>query len=96
MKLQMLSIAALALSIAAPAIAQEAATGASPRLADQTMMAPFYSDEGMTTLRSGAEFDSAFSNLSSQDREAIMNECQNVNTERQTFCDSFKERNGKM
>lgn len=97
MQFRILTIAALAVSISGVALAQTSGTApstdaaTSSRLEDKTMMAPFYTDDTMTTLRSDAEFSASLKALKSEDREAIKNECGNSNTQRGVFCDQFKK-----
>ncbi len=59
------------------------------------MMAPFYTDDTMTTLRSDAEFSASLKALKSEDREAIKNECANRNTMNTSFCDQY-DKNSAM
>jgi len=59
-------------------------------LEDQTKMKPFYSDEAMTTLRTGDEFTAAFNAMSSEDRERVRTECHNSTSTRAAFCESLK------
>ena len=72
MKLHILSAAALAFSlIGGAAIAQE-----SPRFdSDPSMIKPFFSDEGMTTMRSAEEMAAAFAAMTPDNQTMMRDEC---------------------
>jgi hypothetical protein len=57
---------------------------------DKAKMAPFYSDEAMTTLKTGDEFKSAFQAMSAEDQQRLRDECQNSTSPRDTFCEGLK------
>lgn len=59
-------------------------------LEDQMKMKPFYTDESMTTLRTGDEFTAAFNAMSSEDRDRVRAECQNSTSPREAFCEAIK------
>ena len=91
----LLSGAALAQSTDA-ATTQATGTQGSPEpqtqvlMNDKAKMAPFYSDEAMTTLKSGDEFKAAFQAMSMEDQQRLRDECQNTTSPRATFCDSIE------
>ena len=62
-------------------------------LDDPAKMKPFYTDESMMTLRSPSELATSFQAMNTEDREAVAKECQNVNTQRESFCKAFNDAN---
>ena len=89
MNLKMLSIATVALTISGGAFAQDSgSTGA--RLDNKEMMGSFYTDSEMQSVKTGDEFSAAYNALSSEDKEAIANECNLENSPRATFCNQVK------
>ncbi len=62
----------------------------STALEDKTLMTPFYTDDSMTTLRTGDEFNAAFNAMSSEDKERVRSECANSTSPREAFCESIK------
>lgn len=54
------------------------------------MRAPFYTDDSMTTLRSGDEFTSAWNAMSATDQERIRQECANSTSPEDEFCRSIE------
>lgn len=62
-----------------------------PILNDNAAMAPFYTDESMTTLRTGDEFRQAYNSMSSEDKERVWAECKNNTSPRADFCNNIRE-----
>ena len=60
-----------------------------PFLGNRDRIGTFFSDEGMTTLRTGDEFTSAYNALSEADRAQIMSECGEALEGQRPFCDAF-------
>jgi type II secretory pathway component GspD/PulD (secretin) len=59
-----------------------------PFLGNRDMIGAFYTDDSMTTLRTGDEFKTAYQALSDEDRTRITEECKSpAGFER--FCDTF-------
>jgi len=93
MTLKILSAAALALSLTAGvAMAQDnSTTGSTTNATDQAEMEakkPFYSDEGMTTLRPMEEFTGTFNSMSAEQQAAMRAKCQEtlVQSPKDEFC----------
>jgi hypothetical protein len=57
---------------------------------DKTKMAPFYTDEAMTTMKTGEEFRSAFNAMSAEDQQRLRDECLNSTSQRDEFCEGIK------
>lgn len=88
--LALAGLVAVSLSSVAPALAEK------PDLFnDKMMMMPFYTGEDMKTLRPQAEFDTAYGNLKSEDRDIIRTQCQDQMTQHENFCKMFMN-SGKM
>ena len=94
-KIALAAAAVTMLSGAAMAQDKSLATGSTatdgmPRpgslLENKEKMAPFYTDETMSTLRSTDEIKSAFQAMSPDDQKMLREECQNVTSPRDTFC----------
>lgn len=90
-----LLVGAAALTMMTGAAFAQAATGSegTSALDDPEMMKPFYTDEGMTTLRSDEEVAVAVKAMKDEDRARIVEECKNVNSPRASFCESFNKAN---
>jgi hypothetical protein len=94
MKLKMLSIAALALSLAGgAAIAQTSEPGnggsdAAPQMfEDPKTMEPFFTDSSMATMRSEEEVKAAFNRLPDAQQEEMKSQCAITTSEKyRAFC----------
>jgi hypothetical protein len=99
MKFKMLPIAALAAALASGAFAQTAPvqedTGPAPAvdptttssLEDTTLMAPFFTDDTLTTLRPVEELRSAWAAMSEQNRTTMRRDCEeNPSIKYREFC----------
>lgn len=100
MTLKIISAAALALSMTAGvALAQEtnSTSGAGSTTAidqaEMEMRKPFYTDEGMTTLRPMEEFTSTFNSMSAEQQAAMRAKCTEtlVQSPRDEFCVSVNQ-----
>ena len=92
MKLKMLSIAAVAFTLASgAAFAQTSSSGntdAAPSvLEDPATMKPFFSDETMSTMKSDEEVKAAFNALPMEQQEAMKSQCKSATDAKyQDFC----------
>lgn len=95
--LRKLLVGAAALTMmAGAAMAQtsgSSSTEGTSALDNPETMKPFYSDEGMTTLRSNDEISAAVKAMNTEDKAKIAQECQNVTTQRESFCKAFNDAN---
>lgn len=85
----LVSTAALAMMTGA-ALAQSEGTSA---LDNKDMMKPFYTDDTMKTMRSNDEIAAAVKAMSTEDKAKIAKECENAQSPRDTFCQSFNQAN---
>jgi hypothetical protein len=60
-------------------------------LENKEMMGSFYTDDSMTTMRTGDEFKSAFNAMSSEDRDRLRTECENSTSQKDEFCNAIKD-----
>lgn len=82
-----LAVAALSMMGASALAASDGA------LDNKEMMKPFYSDDGMTTLRSTEELTVAIKAMATNDRDKLAKECMDTTSQKNTFCQSFNEIN---
>lgn len=57
---------------------------------NNAMMAPFYTDESMTTMKSGEEFNTAWMKMSGEDKDRVKAACENSTSLKDEFCESIK------
>ena len=74
MNLKMLTMGAMALAMMTGAALAGSSTGTSA-LDDPAKMSPFFTDAGMKTMKSEAEFKVAWMAMKEEDRASMMKEC---------------------
>ncbi|HEY4191218.1 MAG TPA: hypothetical protein VGM46_01100 [Mesorhizobium sp.] len=86
MNIKMLCMGAMALSMISGAALAGGGSGTSA-LDDAAMMAPFYTDSSMKTMRGDDEFKAAWLALNKKDQDDMMSQCK-TNTDKQhnDFC----------
>jgi hypothetical protein len=88
----MLTGAALAQTSTAPTdnTTTNATTPSGSSLEDKTLMGPFYTDESMTTLKTGDEFNTAWMKMSGEDKDRVRADCENSSSLRDDFCQGIR------
>jgi NurA-like 5'-3' nuclease len=89
MSIRMFCLGAMALTMATGA----AVAGA---LDEPTMMAPFYTDASMKTMKKMADFKTVWMSMSEADRASIMKECtdEGIAKDHEDFCKMTKQLGG--
>ena len=59
--------------------------------AQRQMRAPFYTDDTMTTMRTGDEFTAAWTAMSADDQQSIRDQCANNVSPEDEFCRSIQD-----
>ena len=92
MNLKTLSMGAMALAI----MTGSALAGNTSALDDPAKMSPFFTDAGMKTMKSEAEFKTAWMAMTEEDRAAMMKECgdEAIAKEHDNFCKMTKQLGG--
>ncbi|MGX5805029.1 hypothetical protein ACWGS9_27795 [Bradyrhizobium sp. Arg314] len=95
MNTKMLCMSAIAFSLATGAAMAGGTTGTSA-LDDPQKMAPFFTDAGMKTMRSGDAFKKAWMAMSETDRTSIKKDCGDnaIAKKHDNFCKMTKELGG--
>jgi hypothetical protein len=95
MNLKMLTMGAMALAMMTGASLAGGATGTSA-LDDPAKMSPFFTDAGMKTMKSEAEFKVAWMAMKEEDRAGMMKECgdEAIAKSHDNFCKMTKQLGG--
>ncbi|QPC91515.1 hypothetical protein [Mesorhizobium sp. INR15] len=95
MNFKMLSMGAMALAMITGSALAGGSTGTSA-LDDPAKMAPFFTDPGMKTMRSEAEFKTAWMAMKEEDRAGMMKECgdEAIAKSHDNFCKMTKQLGG--
>jgi hypothetical protein len=94
MNLKMLTMGAMALAMmTGSALAAGSGTSA---LDDPAKMSPFFTDAGMKTMKSDAEFKAAWMAMKEEDRTGMMKECSDeaIAKSHDNFCKMTKQLGG--
>ncbi|TGQ34678.1 MULTISPECIES: hypothetical protein [unclassified Mesorhizobium] len=97
MSIKMLCMGAMALSMVTGTALAGATTGTSA-LDDPQKMSPFFTDTGMKTMKSEAEFKTAWAAMPTDDRTMIMKECSDAGIAQThaDFCKMAKQLGGNQ
>ncbi|MEO5756895.1 MAG: hypothetical protein ABIQ51_08595 [Mesorhizobium sp.] len=95
MNFKILSMGAMALAMITGSALAGGSTGTSA-LDDPAKMAPFFTDAGMKTMRSEAEFKTAWMAMKEEDRAGMMKECgdEAIAKSHDNFCKMTKQLGG--
>jgi len=95
MNTKMICMSALAFSMMTGAALAAGSTGSSA-LDNPDKMAPFYTDSGMKTMRSGDQFKKAWMALTEDDRASMKKDCgdETIAKSHDNFCKMTKELGG--
>ncbi len=95
MIVKMLSIGAIALAIMG-GVAIAGSTSGTSALDDPAKMSPFFTDAGMKTLRSEADFKTAWMSMKPDERTAVLKDCGDatINAAHADFCAMAKKMGG--
>jgi hypothetical protein len=95
MNMKMLCIGAMALTMMTGAALAGGSTGTSA-LDDPAKMSPFFTDAGMKTMKSEAEFKAAWMAMKDEDRAGMMKECGDaaIAKAHDNFCKMTKQLGG--
>lgn len=95
MNFKMLTMGAMALAMMTGSALAGGSTGTSA-LDDPAKMAPFFSDAGMKTMKSEAEFKAAWMAMKEEDRAGMMKECgdEAIAKSHDNFCKMTKQLGG--
>ncbi|MBZ9659678.1 hypothetical protein LB523_11550 [Mesorhizobium sp. ESP-6-4] len=95
MKIKMLCMSAVALAMMGSAAMAGSSTGTSA-LDDPAKMSPFFTDAGMKTLRTEADFKTAWMAMKPDERTAILKDCGDatINKAHADFCAMAKKMGG--
>ncbi|MEP6563741.1 MAG: hypothetical protein ABJB10_01295 [Mesorhizobium sp.] len=93
MNFKMICMGAMALSMMTGAALSAGNTSA---LDDPAKMSPFFTDAGMKTMKSEAEFKAAWMAMTEEDRAGMMKECgdEAIAKEHDNFCKMTKQLGG--
>ena len=93
--LKMLTMGAMALAMMTGAALAGSGTGTSA-LDDPAKMSPFFTDAGMKTMKSEAEFKAAWMAMKEEDRAGMMKECgdEAIAKAHDNFCKMTKQLGG--
>ena len=85
-----LTIIAATMAVSGGAFAASDSTSAVDAVMNsKTVMSRFYTDDSMTTMKSGADFKSAAQEMSPADRGVIAAACAGQNSMHENFCNAF-------
>lgn len=91
MKIASTTLTALGLLVSfSGAFAQTSEGTSTGLLNDKAFMRPFYTDDNMTTMADRERMRAAWANVTPEQREQLMSECQNATSPRDTDCQEFK------
>ena len=95
MNIKMLTIGSIALAMMTGAALAGSNAGTSA-LDDPAKMSPFFTDAGMKTMKSDAEFKTAWMAMSEEDRAGMMKECgdEAIAKQHDNFCKMTKQLGG--
>ena len=95
MNFKMLTMGAMALAMMTGSALAGASNGTSA-LDDPAKMAPFFTDTGMKTMKSDAEFKTAWMAMKEEDRTGMMKECGDkaIAKSHDNFCAKTKQLGG--
>ncbi|TIW22265.1 MAG: hypothetical protein E5V65_04245 [Mesorhizobium sp.] len=95
MNIKMLSMAAVALAMMNGAVLAGSTTGTSA-LDDPAKMSPFFTDAGMKTLKSEADFKTAWKAMKPDEQTAVLKDCGDttLNKAHADFCAMAKKMGG--
>jgi hypothetical protein len=95
MNIKMLTIGSIAFAMMTGAALAGSNTGTSA-LDDPAKMSPFFTDAGMKTMKSDAEFKTAWMAMSEEDRAGMMKECgdEAIAKQHDNFCKMTKQLGG--
>ncbi|MBZ9674611.1 hypothetical protein [Mesorhizobium sp. ES1-1] len=95
MNIKMLTIGSIALAMMTGAALAGSNTGTSA-LDDPAKMSPFFTDAGMKTMKSDADFKTAWMAMSEEDRAGMMKECgdEAIAKQHDNFCKMTKQLGG--
>ena len=93
MNLKMLTMGAMALAMMT---GSALAAGNTSALDDPAKMSPFFTDAGMKTMKSDAEFKAAWMAMKEEDRTGMMKECSDeaIAKSHDNFCKMTKQLGG--
>ena len=93
MKIKMLTMGAMALALMT---GSALAAGNTSALDDPAKMSPFFTDAGMKTMKSEAEFKTAWMAMMEEDRASMMKECgdEAIAKQHDNFCKMTKQLGG--
>ncbi|UVK42010.1 hypothetical protein BPNPMPFG_003643 [Mesorhizobium sp. AR07] len=93
MNIKMLSMAAMALAMMTGSALSAGNTSA---LDDPATMSPFFTDAGMKTLRSEADFKTAWTAMKPEEQKALLKDCGDATTSKShaDFCAMAKKMGG--
>lgn len=97
MNFKMLTMGAMALAMmTGSALAASSNGGGTSALDNPEMMAPFYTDSGMKTMRSDEEFKTAWMKMKKEDRDSMMKDCGDnvIGKSHDNFCKKTKQLGG--
>ncbi|WP_095205277.1 hypothetical protein [Mesorhizobium carmichaelinearum] len=92
MKLKMLTMGAIALAMMTGSVV----AGNTSALDDPAKMSPFFTDAGMKTLRSEADFKTAWMSMKPDEQKAVLKDCGDatLNKSHADFCAMAKKEGG--
>ncbi|AZO55205.1 MAG: hypothetical protein EOS78_10190 [Mesorhizobium sp.] len=95
MTFKMLAMGAMALTMMTGA-ALAASSGGTSALDDPAKMSPFFTDAGMKTLRSEADFKTAWMSMKPDEQKAVLKDCGDatINKSHADFCAMAKKMGG--
>ena len=95
MNIKMLTMSAIALTMMGGAALAGSATGTSA-LDDPAKMSPFFTDAGMKTLKSEADFKTAWMAMKPDEKTAVLKDCGDttLNKAHADFCAMAKKMGG--
>ncbi|QKD04254.1 hypothetical protein [Mesorhizobium loti] len=95
MNIKMLTMGAMALAMTTGAALAGSGTGTSA-LDDPAKMSPFFTDAGMKTLRSDADFKTAWMAMKPEEQKAVLKDCGDatINKSHADFCVMAKKMGG--
>ncbi|PBB65238.1 hypothetical protein CK228_28620 [Mesorhizobium sp. WSM4312] len=95
MNFKILAMGAMALSMVTGA-ALAASSGGTSALDDPAKMSPFFTDAGMKTLRSEADFKTAWKAMKPDEQKAVLKDCGDttINKSHADFCAMAKMMGG--
>jgi hypothetical protein len=95
MNIKLIAMSAIALALMTGSALAGGSNGTSA-LDDPAKMSPFFTDAGMKTMRSDAEFKTAWMAMTEEDRAGMMKECgdEAIAKQHDNFCKMTKQLGG--